>query len=82
VAGSSTSSLSANTLQSFDAVERNIPTLAVRRMFQKDPQVLIAHPAGVDKFEDLKKLTLFVPRRGSRATIQWLKADFGFSDKR
>src|ERR1700746_691535 len=50
--------MSANTLQSFDAVERNIPTLAVAAMFQKDPQVLIAHPdQGIDTFEDLKKLT-------------------------
>src|SRR5262249_37419836 len=30
--------MSANTLQSFDAVERNIPTLTVAAMFQKDPQ--------------------------------------------
>ena len=49
--------LSANTLQSFDAVEQNIPTIAVAAMFQKDPQVLIAHPdQGIEKFEDLKKL--------------------------
>src|SRR5476651_1301543 len=47
--------MSANTLQSFDAVEQNIPTLAVAAMFQKDPQVLIAHP-DVAKFEDLKGL--------------------------
>src|SRR6266852_9074960 len=41
--------LSANTLQAFDAVEQNVPTLAVASMFQKDPQVLIAHPnQGVD----------------------------------
>src|SRR6185437_9436586 len=55
--------LSANSLQSFDAVEQNIPTIAVASMFQKDPQVLIAHPdQGVEKFEDLKKLTLFVSK--------------------
>src|ERR1700719_1944221 len=55
--------MSANTLQSFDAVEQSIPTLAVAAMFQKDPQVLIAHP-GVDKFEDLKGLTLFISKEG------------------
>src|SRR5260370_240587 len=75
--------MSANTLQSFDAVERNIPTLAVAAMFQKDPQVLIAHPGqGVDKFEDLKNLTLFVSKEGLASYFQWLKADFGFSEKR
>src|SRR5262245_66329730 len=36
--------MSANTLQSFDAVEQNIPTLPVAAMFQKEPQLLMAHP--------------------------------------
>src|SRR6266540_735564 len=75
--------MSANTLQSFDAVEQNIPTLAVATMFQKDPQVLIAHPdQGIDKLEDLKKLTLFVSKEGLASYFQWLRADFGFSEKR
>ena len=58
--------MSANTLQSFDAVEQNIPTIAVASMFQKDPQVLIAHPdQGIEKFEDLKKLRrCSSPRKG------------------
>jgi NitT/TauT family transport system substrate-binding protein len=73
--------MSANTLQSFDAVEQNVPTLAVAAMFQKDPQVLIAHP-GVDKFEDLKGLTLFVSSEGIATYFQWLKADYGFSEAR
>src|SRR5262249_11858199 len=66
--------MSANTLQSFDAVAA---------MFQKDPQVLIAHPdQGIDKFEDLKKLTLFISKEGLASYFQWLKADFGFSEAR
>jgi NitT/TauT family transport system substrate-binding protein len=73
--------LSANTLQAFDAVEQNVPTIEVAAMFQKDPQVLIAHPnAGVDKFTDLKKLTLFISKEGVATYYQWLKADFGFTD--
>ena len=75
--------MSANTLQSFDAVERNIPILAVAAMFQKDSQVLIAHPdQGIDKFEDLKKLTLFISPEGIASYFQWLKADYGFSEKK
>src|ERR1700693_4521712 len=46
--------MSANSLQSFDAIEQNIPTLAVAAIFQKDPQVFVAH-SGVEKFEELKK---------------------------
>jgi NitT/TauT family transport system substrate-binding protein len=73
--------LSANTLQGFDAVEHNVPTIEVAAMFQKDPQVLIAHPdQGIDRFENLKKLTLFVSREGMVTYYQWLKADFGFKD--
>ena len=73
--------MSANTLQGFDAVEQNIPTLAVAAMFQKEPQILMAHPGeGIDKFEDLKKLTLFISQEGLASYFQWLKADFGFSE--
>ena len=73
--------MSANTLQSFDAVERNVPTLAVAAIFQKDPQVLIAHPGeGIEKFEDLKRLTLFVSKEGIASYFQWLKADYGFDE--
>src|SRR5271170_7485239 len=73
--------LSANTLQGFDAVEHSVPTIEVAAMFQKDPQVLIAHPdQGIDKFADLKKLTLFISKEGVATYYQWLKADFGFKD--
>src|SRR5262249_40898847 len=75
--------MTANTLQAFDAVANNIPVISVAVMFQKDPQVILAHPGqGIEKFEDLKKLTLFVSREGLASYFQWLKADFGFSEKR
>jgi NitT/TauT family transport system substrate-binding protein len=73
--------MSANTLQSFDAVENNVPTVAVAASFQKDPQVFLAHP-GVEKFEDLKKLTLFVSKEGIPTYFQWLKADYGFDEEK
>jgi NitT/TauT family transport system substrate-binding protein len=74
--------LSADNLQGFDAVTQNIPTAEVAALFQKDPQVLIAHPdQGVEKFEDLKNLkTLFVSSEGVATYFQWLKADYGFKD--
>jgi len=71
--------MSANSLQSFDAVAQNIPTLAVAASFQKDPQVLIAHP-DVKKFDELKTRTLFVSKEGMASYFQWLKADFGFNE--
>ncbi len=73
--------MSANLLQAFDAVAQKVPTISVAAMFQKDPQVLIAHPdAGVENFEDLKKLTLFVSKEGSATYFQWMKSEFGFSE--
>jgi NitT/TauT family transport system substrate-binding protein len=75
--------MSANSLQAFDAVERNIPTVTIAAMFQKDPQVFLAHPdQGIEKFEDLKKLTLFVSKEGMASYFQWMKRDFGFDETR
>ena len=74
--------LSANPLEGFDAVAQNIPTVEVAALFQKDPQVLIAHPdQGISKFEDLKSLTLYISSAGTATFYQWLKADYGFTDK-
>lgn len=73
--------LSGGTLQSFDAVEQNIPTVVVAAMFQKDPQVLIAHPnRGINDLKDLKNLVLYVSKEGMATYFQWLKADYGVID--
>ncbi len=74
--------LSANLLQSFDAVAQNFPTIAVAALFQKDPQVLLAHPdQGIETFADLKKLTVLVSSEGMATYFQWLKADYGFKEE-
>jgi len=73
--------MSANSLQSFDAVEHNVPTVAVAASFQKDPQVFVAHP-DVKTFADLKSRTLFVSKEGMASYFQWLKADYGFDESR
>ena len=74
--------MSANTLQAFDAAAQNIPTLVVAAMFQKDPQVLLAHPdQGIEKFEDLKKLTLLISKEGIASYYQWMMHDFGFTER-
>jgi NitT/TauT family transport system substrate-binding protein len=72
--------MSANSLQSFDAAAQKIPTLAVAAIFQKDPQVLLAHPGPhTQVFEDLKNLTLFVSAEGQQTYFKWMQAEFGFS---
>lgn len=73
--------MTANTLQSFDAVANNVPVVAIAAMFQKDPQVFLTHPqAKAVKLEDLKPLTLFVSKEGISSYFQWLKSDYGFSE--
>lgn len=73
--------ITANSLQVFDAAQQGVATVAVAAMFQKDPQVLIAHPGqGIDRFEDLRKLTLFISPVGVISYFQWLKAQYGFKD--
>ncbi len=75
--------MSANTLQSFDAVANNVPLVAVAAIFQKDPQVFLTHPESkVARIEDLKPLTLFVSKEGIPTYFQWLKAEYGFSEEK
>jgi NitT/TauT family transport system substrate-binding protein len=73
--------MGANLLHAFDAVEKKIPTVVVAAIFQKDPQVLLAHPGvGVETFDDLKKLTILVSSEGMATYYQWLKSEHGFTD--
>lgn len=75
--------MSANTLQSLDAVANNVPLVAVAAIFQKDPQVLLYHPeTKVTKIEDLKPLTLLVSKEGVTSYFQWLKSEYGFSESK
>jgi NitT/TauT family transport system substrate-binding protein len=74
--------MAANTLMSFDAVANKVPVVTIAAMFQKDPQVLLSQPdAKVTKLEDLKPLTLFVSKEGMSSYFQWLKSEYGFSEK-
>ena len=76
-------SITANTLQSFDAVANNVPLVAVAAMFQKDPEVLLTHPeVKVARIEDLKPLTLLVSKEGMTTYFQWLKSEYGFSESK
>ena len=72
-----------NMVQAFSAVEENIPTLVVAAHFQKEPQVLLAHPGqGFDAFQDLKKSNdILVSKEGLATYYQWMKAEFGFKEE-
>src|SRR6266581_9775005 len=75
--------MSANTLQSFDAVANKVPLVAVAAIFQKDPQVFLTHPeTKISKLDDLKPLTLLVSKEGVTSYFQWLKSEYGFSESK
>lgn len=75
--------MTANTLQSFDAVANNVPVTAVAAIFQKDPQVFLTHPeVKIARIEDLKPLTLFVSKEGIASYFQWLKSEYKFDERK
>ena len=44
--------------------------------------MLLAHPdQGIEKFEDLKKLTLLISKEGLASYFQWMMHDFGFREQ-
>src|SRR4051794_37198583 len=74
--------MAANTLMSLDAVANNVPVVSVAAIFQKDPQVFLTHPESkITRLEELKPLTLFVSKEGIASYYQWLKSEYGFSEK-
>jgi NitT/TauT family transport system substrate-binding protein len=72
-----------NMLQAFSAVQENIPTVVVAASFQKEPQVLIAHPGeGFETFADLKKSNdIFVSKDGLASYFQWMRTEHGFKEE-
>ncbi len=84
LAGKANFFMAGNLLEPFSSVEQNVPLVEVAAIFQKEPQVLIAHPdAGVEKFDDLAKLpTIFMGKDGFASYFQWMKSAYpGFKDE-
>ena len=75
--------MGANMIQAFNAVEQNVPTLAIASLFQKDPIILMSHPGqGFDRIEDLSTATAFIGKDNLTSVYQWLKLAYGFKEER
>ena len=62
-------------------VQEGVPVKAVAGFFQKDPQVLIAHPdTGVNSLADLKGHPILIGDASVTTFWVWLKAKYGFTD--
>jgi NitT/TauT family transport system substrate-binding protein len=73
-----------NLLGTFSAVEQGVPVIEVAAMFQKDPQIIMAHPeSGLKEFGDLAKLkSLFIEDDLFATGFQWMKAAYpGITDE-
>ncbi len=60
---------------------QKVPAKAVAAFFQKDPQVLIAHPdAGINSLADMKGHPILLADASRDSFWPWLRAKYGFSD--
>lgn len=69
------------TADAIRAVQENIPKITVAAIFQKDPQILIAHPeTGAKDLADLKGKPVFISAAANTTFWPFLKAKYGFTD--
>jgi NitT/TauT family transport system substrate-binding protein len=67
--------------EQFSFLQNDVPMVTVAAFFQKEPQVLLAHPgAGIDGFDDLKGKTLLIGNDGRLTFWLWLKQAYGLTD--
>jgi NitT/TauT family transport system substrate-binding protein len=81
VAGRLTFDITSNSFLALNFVQEGIPYVAVAAGFQKDPDILMAHPGvGDDHFEDLKGKPIAVSDDTRASWWLYLKAKYGFTD--
>jgi NitT/TauT family transport system substrate-binding protein len=73
--------MAGNVFSAFNYVLNDIPMVTVAAIFQKDPQILMAHPdQGFDTLADLKGRPILISQDARTTFWEWLKARFGFTD--
>jgi NitT/TauT family transport system substrate-binding protein len=68
-----------NLFEQFNFTQNKVPVITIAAIFQKEPQVILAHP-DVKSFEDLKGKTLFLSNDGRLTYWLWMKQAYGLSD--
>ncbi len=70
-----------NSFLPLNFTKENVPMVAVAALFQKDPQVLIAHPGvGNDSLAALKGKPIMIGSDARISTWLFLKSKFGYTD--
>jgi NitT/TauT family transport system substrate-binding protein len=81
LSGGAEMGVGSNSFIALNLAQEKAPLKAVAAVFQKDPQVLIAHPdAGVKTIADLKGRPILLSDASITAWWVWLKAKYGFTD--
>jgi NitT/TauT family transport system substrate-binding protein len=78
-AGQADCIMGSSDLQMMIARSGGLPVVTLASVFQKDPQVLIAHEE-VKSFEDMKGKTILIAPAAQRGYWLWLKGKYGFTD--
>lgn len=78
-AGQTECVMGSSDLQMMQIRESGVPVVTVAAIFQKDPQVLIAHE-DVKSFEQMKGKTILIAQSANRGYWPWVKAKFGLTD--
>ncbi len=81
IAGKLQFHMGSDMLPAFNSVREGIPVVSVAAIFQKHPQVILAHPGKASKFEDLKDLNLLIGDMGFHSYYLWMIAEYGFTEE-
>ncbi len=79
-AGQAECVMGSSDLQMMQIRESGVPVVTVSTIFQKDPQVLIAHE-DVKSFEQMKGKTILIAQSANRGYWPWVKTKFGLTDE-
>ena len=79
-AGQAECVMGSSDLQMMQIRESGVPVVTVSTIFQKDPQVLIAHE-DVKSFEQMKGKTILIAQSANRGYWPWVKTKFGLVDE-
>jgi len=80
-AGRADFSVQSNSFEPLNFVKEGVPIVVVAAAFQKDPQVLIAHPgAGNDTLQEMRGKPIMISAASRNNFWQFLKLRFGFED--
>ncbi len=73
--------LGSNAFIALNLANEHVPVRAVMACFQKDPQVLLAHPdAGINSLADMRGHPILLSDASVTAFWVWLKARYNFTD--